>query len=295
LISASVTDARNARRRIVAPGEETLSRHVVLGVAILELVVLYAPTVAWLFERWTRSVWDNAHGMLIPPVAGYFIYQELRRFRHMPSSSSRWGFVFVVPALVLHALDAGMHTQIASAVSLVLLLPGLSLLWLGAERTRAIAFPLAFMAFALPLPLALTESIVWQLRQIATAGAGWAVPMLGVPVFVEGTTLHLARGALQVADACSGFSTLYASVSVAFLLAYMTPAPWRRVALLAAAAPLAIAANLLRVVLLVVLVVWQGEEILDTFVHPLSGMMTFAVALPVLFWLGRDTTPEEPR
>jgi hypothetical protein len=34
---------------------------------------------------------------------------------------------------------------------------------------------------------------------------------------------------------------------------------------------------------------WRGAEILDTFIHPLSGMATFAMALPVIFWLGGDS------
>ena len=266
---------------------------VLVGLAAIELVVLYAPTLMWLWERWTLSVWHNAHGLLIPPVVAYFAYQELRARRHLPASSSAWGFAIVAPALALHALDAGMNTQLLSAVSLVLLLPGLSLLLMGVERTRAILFPLAFLAFALPIPLALTEQIHWQLRLLATAATSSVVPMLGIPVFVEGTTLHMATGVLQVADACSGFSTLYAAMAVACLTAYSTPSPARRLLVLLAAAPLAIAANMLRVILLVVLVVWQGEEILETFVHGLSGMMTFALALPVIFWLGGD--PRERR
>jgi exosortase len=258
------------------------------GLAGLELIVLYAPTVQWLWGRWTLSVWHHAHGLLIPPVVGYFVYQELSQRKHLPTSSSAWGFAILVPALLLHALDAGMHTELLSAVSLVLALPGLALLFLGMERARAIAIPLFFMFFALPIPLALTEQIHMQLRLIATAVTSTVVPWLGIPVFVEGTTLHMAQGALQVADACSGFSTVYAAVAVAFLTAYSAQSGARRVAVLLSAVPLAIAANALRVILLVVLVVWQGPEVLETFIHPLSGLMTFALALPVIFWLGGD-------
>ena len=143
-----------------------------------------------------------------------------------------------------------------------------------------------FLLFALPIPLGLTEQIHWQLRLIATAATSTVLSWVGVPVFVEGTTLHLARGAVQVADACSGFSTLYAAMAVACLTAYSAPSNARRALVLLAAAPVAIASNLLRVIFLVLLVVWQGAEILETFLHPLSGMMTFALALPVIFWLG---------
>ena len=43
------------------------------------------------------------------------------------------------------------------------------------------------------------------------------------------------------------------------------------------------------------LVVWRGEPILETFVHPLSGMMTFALSLPIIFWLGGPPAPRTDR
>ena len=250
------------------------------------LVALFAPTVMWLWERWTLSVWHNAHGLLLVPVVGYFIYEELQRQRHLPASSTPWGFAILIPALALHAIDAGMNTQLLAAVALVLALPGLSLLFLGVERTKAIGFPLFLLVLALPIPLSFTETIHLQLRHLATAGTAAIVPHLGIPVFVEGTTLHMAAGALQVADACSGFSTLHAAIAVSLLTAYLTPSVPRRVLVLLAAAPLAIASNVLRVILLVVMVVWRGPDVLETFIHPLSGMMTFALSLPIIFWLG---------
>jgi exosortase len=281
-LARAVTDARSTESL-------TAWKRLALVVLLVELAVLYAPTVRWLFDRWTLSVWHNAHGLLIPPVVGYLAYQDLRSVRGLPRSGSAWGFAFLVPALVLHALDAGMHTQLLSAVAILLALPGLALLLLGVERTRAILFPLAFLIFALPIPLSFTEQMHWQLRQVAVAATSTIVPWLGIPVFVEGTTLNMAHGALQIADACSGFSTLYAAAAVACLTAYSAASNGRRALVLLSAAPLAIAANLLRIVLLVVLVAWQGDSILETWVHPASGMMTFALALPVIFWLGGES------
>jgi len=185
-----------------------------------------------------------------------------------------------------------MHTQLLSAVALLLALPGLSLLFLGVERTKAIAFPLAFLVFALPIPLGMTETLHLMLRHVTVAAASALLPYLGITVFTEGTTLHLANGALQVADACSGFSTLYAAFAVATLAAYSAASGARRVLVLLAAAPIAIASNLLRVILLVVMVHGWGPDSLHTILHPLSGMMTFALALPLIFWLGG---PAEPR
>src|SRR5688572_7976004 len=287
--AAGISTATVERADIQHRSNSARWRVAALGLLTLELIVLYAPTTKFLWERWTMSVWHNAHGVLVPPVVVYLIYQELKKFQGTPTpAGSIWGFVFLIPALIIHSLDTGMHTQLLSAASILIALPGLSLLLLGVGRTRAILFPLAFLAAALPIPLGMTEQIHMQLRLLATAATSWFVPMLGIPVFAEGTTLHLAPGPLQVSDACSGFSTLYAAAAVACLTAHSSPTWSRRAVVLLAAAPLALAANVVRIVMLVVFVVWQGEQVLDTFIHPLSGMMTFALSLPVIFWLGGD-------
>lgn len=261
-------------------------RRPLLLLIAVELVVLFAPTVVWLVDRWTLSVWHNAHGMFVPPLAAWLAWQELKAHPNVPVGSSRWGYALLIPALALHALDAGMHTQLLSAVALFVSIAGLSLLTLGTARTRLIAFPLAFLAFAIPIPLALTEPLHLLLRHIAAAGTGALLPVFGVSVFREGTVLHTIDGPVTIVDACSGFSTLYASVAVASLAAYSATGWGRRALVFLAVAPIAIGANLLRVLVLTLLVVWYGWGVLDTFIHPLSGMITFALALPLIFWLG---------
>ncbi len=261
-----------------------------VGVA---LALVYAPTAGWLWQRWTMSVWHNAHGLLIPPVVAYLVWLELREKRSLPVSSSALGFVFLVPALLMHVLDTGMHTQLLSAASIVLILPGLSLLFFGLPRTKAITFPLAFTLFALPIPLSLTERLHLILRHLTTDGVAAIIPFLGVPVFAEETTLHTAKASLIVADACSGFSTLYAAAAVACLTAYQSDG-WRRLLVLVSAPPLAVAANIIRVMILVAVTAHSGTDVLQTWIHPASGMLTFVLALPVIFWLGQAGRPGAP-
>lgn len=276
--------------------DATLARApVATGLLALVLgVLVYGPTLVWLWERWTLSVWHHAHGMLIPPVVAYFAWLELRGRTDLPANGSAWGFLFLVPALMLHALDAGLHTELLSAASLVVALPGVSLLLLGVERTRRIAFPLVFLVFMLPIPLGVVERLILLLREISTFGTAVLVPLAGIPLFAEGTTVHLARASLEVADACSGFSTLYAAVAVAFLTAYSSTIRWRRIVVLLIAAPLAVLANVVRVSILVLVVHWQGTDVLATRLHEISGLVTFALVLPIIFWLG-GSEPTGPR
>lgn len=282
-------DGASTRPDVPAPTAPSLIQRLLLAAVGVLLIALYAPTVSWLIDRWTMSVWHNAHGMLIPFAVAYFAWQELKPLARVHSTSSAWGFAFLLPALALHVLDTAMHTQILSAASIVLALPGLSLLFLGLERTRAIAFPLVFMVFMLPLPLVLTERIHLLLREIATVATATIVPWLGITLFSEGTSLHMREGVLSVGDACSGFSTLYASCAVAALVAYSCDRTSGRIAALAGAVPIAIASNIIRIVLLVLAVRFLGIGSLDTWIHPASGMLTFAISLPLILWLGRPS------
>ncbi len=284
---AVASNASEEVRSAVDTRERTVLQQAVLLLVGIELLLLYAPTWRWLADRWTMSVWHNAHGFMIPPVVGWFAWQELRPLRALPREGSAWGFALLVPALLMHTLDTGMHTQILSAASIVVALPGLSLLFLGTARTKAIAFPLAFMALMLPIPLAVTERIHLVLRHISTAGAAAVVPWFGATVYAEGTTLHIKQGVLAVGDGCSGFSTLYAACAVAALAAYGSNRWSRRIAALSAAVPLAIASNIIRVVLLIYIVRWLGMSALETWLHPASGVLTFVITLPVILWLGR--------
>ena len=225
-VSAEVAAAPDGTR-VESPdaaGTDRWRMWLLLFVAI-ELAVLFAPTVRWLIDRWTMSVWHNAHGLFILPLVAWLSCQELKGRSDLPRASSAWGFALVIPALALHSVDAGIHTQLLSAVALVMMLPGLSLLFLGVPRTRLILFPLLFSLFALPIPLGLTETIHLVLRKLTIAVATVALPLLGISVYTEGTTLHTVHGALEVADACSGFSTLYAAMAVAFLTAYTALRP----------------------------------------------------------------------
>ncbi len=258
----------------------------ILWLVAAQLTVLYAPTVLWLIDRWTMSVWNHGHGILIAVVVIYLVWGELRERRDLPLSSSLWGLALLVPAAILHMLDTGLHSQLLSATALFLSLPGLSLLFFGGERTKAILFPLIMLLFTLPIPLVFTESIHLALRHIATVSMAVLVPLFGIPVFTEGTIVVIPNGTLQIADACSGFSTLYASVTVACLTAYFCPDKRRKILVLVAAVPIAIGVNIVRVLVLTLLVYWFGLDILKTSAHQISGLLTFVVALPIIFWLG---------
>jgi exosortase len=274
-------------------GPETRNRWL-FWLVVVQLGILYAPTCLWLWDRWTMSVWQNGHGILVTGLVFYLIWGELQKLKSLPISSNPWGFAILIPALLIHMLDTGVHSQLLSGIALFLSLPGLALLFLGAKRTKAILFPLSILFLTLPIPLVFTESIHLALRHIATKSVAWLLNLLGVPVFSTGTLLEVEGGSLMVADACSGFATLYAAITIAILTAYFCNSTRRRIVLLLIAAPLAIGVNIMRVLLLTLLVNWFGLDVLATSAHELSGLLTFVIALPIIFYLGQNPVIKTP-
>lgn len=280
----------NKNQDTITLQEPTSSSLIWLVCALLTL--LFTPTIIWLFDRWTMGIWYNGHSILIAAVVVYLIRGELKKNSQLPKSANPWGFALLIPALFLHMLDTGMHTQLLSAAAFFLSLPGLSFLFLGTERAKVILFPLSMLLFTLPIPLTFTESLHLTLRHFATDGTVWLLNIFDIPHFSSGTLIEVPNGAMEVADACSGFSTLYATITIAILTAYLCPSVARRALILCIAIPLAISVNVARVFILAMLVHWFGIEILDTIVHELSGLFTFAVALPIIFWLGQTPVEE---
>jgi exosortase len=239
---------------------------------------LFLTTWRWLYQHWTASVWANEHGIFVPILVAYLAQRTLREDpRPTQAEGSMWGLPLVALGAALALMDLSIRSGYVATVGLLISLPGLSLALLGPRRTRALAVPLATSWLMLPIPRSLATDM--QLRHVTATWVEWLLDAFGYTVLREATVLHLPGRTFVVSDACSGFATLYASVSVAFVLACMASSHSRRALLLLAAPLLAVLANVVRVTILVILTFHHGNWFIDSFFHPASGVATFAIVL----------------
>jgi exosortase len=261
---------------------------------IAPLLLLSAPTLAFLWDKLTHSIWNNGHGIFVPLLVVGLAYHALRSEPVKSEEPSAWGFAFLIPALGLVAIDSAIRTELLSAFALLLCLPGLSLLLLGRRRTRALAFPFFLSFLMLPIPSAFLTRIHLALRELAAAGGEEALYLLGVPALAQGSYLHLPHGTFEIIEECSGFSAVYAAFTIALILAYLSHSWRRRVLLLLIPVPLALAVNVLRVLILALLAETQGYTILDTPLHLLSGYATFILTLALVFTCAERHKERDP-
>lgn len=242
-----------------------------------------APTFAWMYAEWTGSVWHNTHGLLIPVLMVLLGRNILRRMPSVPDAPSALGFAFVLPGLAMLVFDSASQTRYLSAAGFVTCLPGLSLLLLGPARTRALALPLVLGIFMIPLPNTFASQL--YLRTFTAEAVAPLLTAIGIPTLVEHTLLELPDARFLVANSCSGFSTLYSTIAMGILLGSLCPSPRRRWIVYLSLVPLALAANVARVAVLVLLAIYVDPSLLDTSAHAASGVATFFVVLMALIFI----------
>jgi exosortase len=246
------------------------------------LLALFWPALAWLWATWRVHPY-YAHGPFAVAAAGWLVWRGRGRFHPLPSP---WGWPMLVASLFVQVAAARTGSMPLSCGALLGVAAALVALVYGTSGLRAVALPVALAALAIPIPLA--ERLAPLLAAGAAHAAASSAGAAGVAVHRSGAQLALSGGAFTVGAPCSGLRSLLALWSTAMVLAAVIDGPARRrAALVAAALPVALGANWLRLTgLLVVsnaLGVGHGLELFDG----LTGSLFFLLAVAALVALAR--------
>jgi len=244
------------------------------------LVAGYLPTLAWLVDRWLAEGSYYAHGFLIPPIAAGWLYLRRDRLRAAPKRPAGWGIAVVLAGLLLHAASIRAEVHFTSAISLLPVIAGAVLFFFGVPTLRAALAPLAFLVFLIPLPLVLIAHLTLRLKLFAASVGVGILGLLGVPATQEGSQLHVGGETLMVGDACSGLRSLIALLALGFLVIQRIPAgaAWKA-SVYALVVPLAIAGNVVRVVVLCLFAYFAGAHRAGGLVHDATGLLIYGVTL----------------
>ncbi len=241
------------------------------------------------FDMWTN--WNSAdsyysHGALIPLISLGLAWLKRNDFFAAPAGASALGYAPMIAAALLLIASDFLGFGVFGQLSIVPMLAGLSLLLLGRARTRVLWFPLAFLFMMVPLPGSVVQSIAFRLKIFAADAAVFLVKAAGFPMRLEGSFIHFNDDSLLVGDVCGGLRSLIALLAIGVLMAYFSKTrPWAQVMILGMSAPIAVAANVFRIVLLCVVGYYKGSEFAAGRFHDVSGILIFAVAFVLFFTL----------
>ncbi|MGC1370928.1 MAG: exosortase A [Candidatus Sulfotelmatobacter sp.] len=251
------------------------------------LLWMYLPTLAHLVAQWWKDP-NFSHGFFVPLFSVFIIWQGRSRLAMARVQPSWWGLLFLVAGLGILILGQLGAEIFLSRVSLLIVLAGLIILFLGLNFFRELLFPWAFLFLMIPLPAIIFNQITFPLQILASKVASTVLPWMGVPVLREGNVIILPAMALEVAEACSGIRSLMSLLTLAIIYGYLMERKNSiRVLLALASIPIAVAANSFRIVGTGLLVQSWDPAKAQGFFHDFSGWLIFVISLCMLYALHR--------
>ena len=256
-----------------------------LGILSALFLWLYWSTLGHLVGQWWRDP-NFSHGFFVPLFAAFVVWQERSRLAKLEPHPSWFGAAVLALALVLLMLGQLGAELFLARTSLVLLLAGLIVLFLGWNFFRALLFPWAFLFLMIPIPAIIFNQITFPLQLQASKVAAHTLPLFGVPILREGNVINLPAMSLEVAEACSGIRSLMSLTTLAIIYGYlMERRIWVRCLLAVASIPIAIVANSVRIIGTGLLVQYWDPDKAEGFFHASWGWIIFVLSLLMLYAL----------
>ena len=260
---------------------------------VLALAVTVIPTLfAMASESWTRE--EGVHGPLVLATAVWLVW---RRWDEIVAEARPGKLWFAVPVIVLAAIaytfSRAFNFLMVEVAALLLALGAIAYVFVGHRVLMKMWFPIVYLVFLIPLPGWVLDSMTQPLKVLVSDVTTFILSAVGYPISQVGVTLYIAQYQLLVEDACAGLNSIISLTAVGLFYIYLLHnASWRYSLLLVVfVLPIAIAANVVRVIALVLITYYFGDEAAQGYLHDFAGIVTFVSALLFIFLLDWLLTP----
>ncbi len=252
------------------------------------LLIAYIPTLQWMMDRWFAKESYYGHGFLIPIVSLVIAWQRRGILKRIQIAGSFSGLWIVTTGLVTHIICASLKVYFISGFSLILVLYGLILFFFGKEMARNLIFPLFFLLTMIPLPLVVVGNLTVKLKLFAAQVSTIILNRIGFPSIRDGSLIKMPNSYILVEAPCSGLRSLISLLTLGLLFSYAIKVSlFKKALLFLSSVPIALASNILRIILLATVNDLYGEKIAMGFFHDFSGFLVFAFAFAGLFGISR--------
>src|SRR5262245_15633842 len=258
----------------------------IVSLSGLALVILWAywPTLVALTQRWSTDA-NYSHAYLVPLFSLYLLWSRRSAIDWTQARSSWWGLPVLAAGIAMKLAGAYYYLDWLEAISLLPVLLGTTLLLIGKSSIQYAGLAIGFLAFMIPLPFRIETALSLPLQRVATIASTYVLQTIGQPAFAEGNVIVIGSARIGVVEACNGLGMLVLFFAMATAVAILIRRSiLEKVILIASAAPIAVAANVLRITTTGLLHATVGGEWANRFFHDFAGWLMMPVALGLL-WL----------
>jgi len=255
------------------------------GLLLSLFLWLFGPVMPALYHDWFVFK-QFSHGLLVPFISGYLAWQSRKELQVTPFHSSAWGTLLILPAIGLALVGKAIGDAFSERVGMVLCLSAGVWLLFGWPIFKRLSFSLSYLLLMIPLPYVIVNEVAFKLRIIDAAIAAPVLRLLGVPVYRDNYFLHLPDVTLEVADLCSGISSVFSLFALGGAYVFFSPMrPKLKLLAVLSTFPFAVIINLLRIIITAALSYYVSLSVLNMLIHELTGTITFFIALTLFIVL----------
>lgn len=251
--------------------------------------LMFGPT----YDGLATTIWAddaNGHGPIILAVGAWLLWRRKDALLALPRRPAFGaGTLLLVLAAAMYVVGRSQTVWTLEIVSQNLAVAALLLCFFGWAGLRAAWFPLVFLVFMIPWPGDWTDALTGPLKSGVSAVAAALLHESGYPVGRSGVILTVGPYQLLVADACAGLNSLFTleALGLLYLNLMNYSSPLRNVLLAILIVPISFAANVVRVVILVLVTYHFGDAAGQGFVHGFAGLVLFLIALAMILVVDR--------
>ncbi len=278
-------------RALALPSSKSLRDAVPFVVLFVAAFAALAwPTFLWMAERFDTHDSFYSHGWLVPFASGWLVWQRRETLQSISHRGTFKGLRLLLPALAVYLLATWWRIGFLAGFALLGVVYGLVWTCWGSAVFWALRFPLFFLIFMVPLPGVLLITISFKMKLMAATLATKFLGLIGIPAMQAGSTIRLRNVSVIVDDTCSGLRSLISLIALGTLwMALMPPTSTRgqKLLVVASSIPIALIANMVRILFMVLMSAIYGAQIADSFIHYGSGIVLFGVAVCALAGFSR--------
>lgn len=244
--------------------------------------VLFIPTY---LELWS-TIWatdEQGHGPLILLISFFLIWQKRHQILELDirKDVGYLSWLYFLFSILVYLLGRSQSILFLEVFSQILVLSSALLLMVGWRGVKKLWFPLFFLIFMLPLPSFIVDALTLPMK-IAVSNVSEAILYaLNYPIARDGVILQIGYYKLLVADACAGLHTVFTLEAMGLLYLHLVKRDSfaRNVSLAILIIPISFIANTIRVISLVLVTYYYGDEVGQGFIHDFAGFVLFTTAL----------------
>lgn len=258
--------------------------------SIITLIIVLSGYFIPAYYRLIMEVWsktENEYQYFVFAIVMYMFYSQTKLIENkkVKSESDYTQYFLLLFSMWIYIIGESQNIDFLVIFSQMLLLVVMAKTIGGVYLLKLYSLPIFSMLFLVPIPGVFIYYLTHELKYFVSFASTNLLYVMNYPISRDGVTIYIGDYQLLVADACSGMNSIISMFTLGILFLYVAKVRslFKNVILVLLIVPIAVLANIVRVIILILITYHIGDEYAQGFIHTFAGVILYFVALVIFY------------